>query len=81
MHQPEEQPSQPFVPYLGQPTGRFNHTNRALAIQRYKKDIRMGSGIHVVVSYSNPIWIVRRIPQESFSQQTFSLHNSFRIAI
>jgi hypothetical protein len=31
--------------------------------------------------YSNPIWIVRRIPQESFSQQPFSLHNSFRIAI
>ena len=30
--------------------------------------------------YSNPIWIVRRIPQESFSQQPFSLHNSFRIA-
>ncbi len=31
--------------------------------------------------YGNPIWIVRRIPQESFSQQPFSLHNSFRIAI
>ena len=33
------------------------------------------------MAYSNPIWIVRRIPQESFSQQPFSLHNSFRIAI
>ena len=32
-------------------------------------------------THSNPIWIVRRIPQESFSQQPFSLHNSFRIAI
>ncbi len=32
-------------------------------------------------THSNPIWIVRRIPAESFSQQPFSLYNSFRIAI
>ncbi len=38
-------------------------------------------GDRATLCYSNPIWIVRRIPQESFSQQPFSLHNSFRIAI
>ncbi len=44
--------------------------------------LRATTATHIgYIGYGNPIWIVRRIPQESFSQQPFSLYNSFRIAI
>ncbi len=49
---------------------------RAIAILQTKSD-KLGS----YLCYSNPIWIVRRIPAESFSQQPFSLYNSFRIGV